>query len=70
MTVKPLTDAQIDAILGIDESKEQAGGVFMCHKCHSREHTNYRMKQDRSADEGSTAYVHCKACNIHWKERV
>ena len=67
--VKPLTAAQIDAILGIGAT-DVKGGLFNCSRCKTKEHTTYTMIQDRSGDEGSTAYVRCIKCKKRWKERV
>lgn len=41
--------------------------LFTCPKCAAAR-TTYRQLQTRSADEGSTLFIHCLACGHDWRD--
>ncbi len=59
---------KIDEILGL--VNERVAGIFVCPSCKTNKYTRYNMIQDRSGDEGRTAYVTCMQCRKQWKSRV
>lgn len=65
----PFTVDEILDILGV-ESTTKKGCIFTCTRCKSNEHVRFDMKQDRSGDEGPTAYIQCKKCGKQWKQRT
>lgn len=49
------------------QEKKKKRSLMQCPKCKGR-NVSVQHKQVRSADEGMTAFCHCRDCNQKWKE--
>lgn len=67
--VPRLSVTEIDELLEVQDQKGK-GGMFYCGFCKTKEHTEFVTKQDRSGDEGMSAYVTCRKCKRQWRVRV
>jgi len=61
-----LTTVNIDAILGLDATAPTRR-IFKCPRCKSTD-VRFNMKQAKSGDEASSAFLKCNLCRHRWRK--